>query len=287
MVRAGVGVPDLTVEVFADDQWTPGAQTASSYSRGPVFLIGDAAHRVTPMGATGVSTAIQDAHNLAWKLAAVLAGEATPALLDSYAVEREPVGRVNVAASLAGWQAFARPSAPPEPGPTMRQLDLGYCYRSAAVIEDGTPAADDLDYVPSGRPGCRAPHVWVEVDGRRVSTIDLFGRHFVLLTGQAGAEWMAAAQGVPGRAALDVHRLADPEAARRYGIGPEGAVLVRPDGHVAWRDPGAPDPSSAFPVVCGQTWLKSAFRTPVSPHVTGNAEEESAAYRPPNSRVCL
>ena len=274
VVRAAVGVPDLSVEVFAEGQWTPGAQTAASYSRGPVFLIGDAAHRVTPMGATGVSTAIQDAHNLAWKLAAVLAGEAAPALLDSYAVEREAVGRVNVAASLAGWQAFARPSAVPEPGPSMRQLDLGYCYRSAAVIEDGTAAADDLDYVPSGRPGCRAPHVWVDIDGRRVSTIDLFGRNFVLLIGSAGTQWIAAAQRVPGGGALDVHPLADPEAARRYGIGPEGAVLVRPDGHVAWRDPGAPGPSSAFPVAGGQTSLKSAFRTPVSPPATGNADQE-------------
>ncbi len=109
LVRAAVGVSDLAVEVFADGQWTPGAQGASSYSQGPVFLIGDAAHRVTPMGATGVSTAIQDAHNLAWKLAAVLAGAAEPALLDSYAVEREAVGRTNVAASLAAWQAFAGP----------------------------------------------------------------------------------------------------------------------------------------------------------------------------------
>ena len=249
VVRAAVGVPDLTVEVFADGQWTPGAQTASSYSRGPVFLIGDAAHRVTPMGATGISTAIQDAHNLAWKLSAVLAGEATPALLDSYAVEREAVGRINVAASLAAWQAFTGPSAGPKPGPTMRQLDLGYRYRSAAVIDDGTPAPDDLDYVPSGRPGGRAPHVWVDIDGRRVSAIDLFGRHFVLLTGSAGTGWIAAAQGVPGGERLEVYRLGDPEAANRYRIGPEGAVLVRPDGHVAWRDPGAPGPHSISPTM--------------------------------------
>ena len=155
------------------------------------------------------------------------------------------------------------------------------------MIDDGTPAADDLDYVPSGRPGCRAPHVWIDVGGRRVSTIDLFGRRFVLLTGSAGAEWIAAARGVPGQVALDVHRLADPEGARRYGIGPEGAVLVRPDGHVAWRNPGGPGPSSAFPVASGQTWAKSARETLVSPPTTGNADEESAAQRPPNSRVCL
>ena len=286
VVRAAVGVPDLSVEVFADDYWTPGAQTASSYSRGPVFLIGDAAHRVTPMGATGVSTAIQDAHNLAWKLAAMLAGDATPALLDSYAVEREAVGRVNVAASLAAWQAFTRPSAVPEPGPTLRQLDLGYCYRSAAVIEDGTPVADDLDYVPSGRPGCRAPHVWVDVDGRRVSTIDLFGRRFVLLTGSGGTEWIAAAQRVSGRVSLDVHRLADPERARRYGIGPEGAVLVRPDGHVAWRNPDAPGPSTAFPVICGQTW-GIGVSGPDFPARDGKRGRGVSRYRPPNSRVCL
>ena len=85
LVRTTLGLPDLVVEVLTDSTWTAAAQTARQFSAGPVFLVGDAAHRVPPAGATGVSSAMADAHNLAWKLAAVCRGWAHPNLLATYA----------------------------------------------------------------------------------------------------------------------------------------------------------------------------------------------------------
>jgi hypothetical protein len=126
-------------------------------------------------------------------------------------------------------------------------MELGFGYESAAIVPDGSEpeAVEDevVDYVPSARPGRRAPHVWIERGGVRLSTLDLFGSHFALLTGRAGKPWIAAATqaraelGVP----LEVHASGadfdDPGGrfAERYGIGDDGAVLVRPDGHVAFR----------------------------------------------------
>lgn len=249
LVVAAIGEAVQPLEILADSRWTLGAQSASSYSHGRVFLLGDAAHRVTPMGATGVSTAIHDANNLAWKIAAVDAGRATPDLLATYGMEREPVGRATVAASLSAWQTAMSPASEQSPPTTtLSQIDMGYRYRSTAVLDDGTSGGEELDYSPTARPGCRAPHAWIDVDGRRTSTIDLFTRRFVLLTARKGDDWLTAARAIAREGGdLDAHLITDPEWARRYGIGPHGAVIVRPDGHVAWRRTGGPghSPESA------------------------------------------
>ncbi len=241
VIRRVTGLPDLDPEVLGETGWTAGAQTAERYREGPVFLIGDAAHRVPPAGATGVSTAMHDAHNLAWKLAAVLDGRAGPALLDSYPVEREAVGRRNVEEGAAFWRAMSGRGTD-RPLRSLRQLDLGYRYRSAAVIPDGSPETDEpgSDYVPDAAPGNRAPHVWLEPG---VSTLDLFERDLVLLTGPEGRGWRSAGAAVGPELVLRSHVLAGPAWLDRYGIGPEGAVLVRPDGHVAWRRRDRPAPA--------------------------------------------
>src|SRR5262249_40875233 len=150
-VRAAVGEPGLAVEVLSDGEWTAAALSAARYRQGPVFLAGDAAHRVPPAGATGVSAAIADVHNLAWQLAAVWRGEAGEALLDPYAAGRGPVGRRNAEAMGAVWLAMTggRP-----PAVDLRAIDLGYRYASAAVVDDGTPSAPPgAGYAPSAAPG--------------------------------------------------------------------------------------------------------------------------------------
>ena len=244
LITSAVGQAVTRLEILADTRWTLGAQSASRYSHGPVFLLGDAAHRVTPMGATGVSAAIHDANNLAWKIAAVDAGRATSDLLTTYRTEREPVGRATVAASLTAWNTALSPASEQPPTATIGQIDMGYQYRSTAIVDDGRDADDGLEYTPSARPGCRAPHAWIDIDGRRTSTIDLCTRRFTLLTAAAGANWLTAVHAIdPAAVDIDAHQITDPGWAQRYGIGPGGAVIVRPDGHVAWRCAGRQDPS--------------------------------------------
>jgi hypothetical protein len=128
-------------------------------------------------------------------------------------------------------------------------MELGFHYDSAAVIPDGTepPALADpvIDYVPSGRPGHRAPHVWLERDGRRRSALDLFGRGFTVLAGSRGEGWIAAASTAAAQLGVRVDAYAvaaargwtdaDGTFGERYGIDAGGAVLIRPDGHVAFR----------------------------------------------------
>jgi 2-polyprenyl-6-methoxyphenol hydroxylase-like FAD-dependent oxidoreductase len=214
------------IEVLGSSRWTAAARTARRYRQGSVFLLGDAAHQVPPAGATGVSAAMHDAHNVAWKLAAVLQGRAGEGLLDSYEEERAAVGRRNVAETAAAWKRMFDPSGPPFAGRSIQQIDMGYQYRSSAIVDDGGPDLDPpgAQFRPTAAPGCRAPHLWL-ADGR--STIDLFDRGYVLLTAPAGAVWR-------GRGFTEVV-ISEPEWPALYGIEPTGAVLVRPDGHVAWR----------------------------------------------------
>lgn len=242
-MRRITGIPDLAVEIIASSRWTAAASTAARYSCGPMFLIGDAAHQTPPTGATGVSTAMADAHNLCWKLAAVLQGRAGGALLDSYAAEREPVGRGNTEELGAAWTAITSGGAAPS-GRSLRQIDMGFCYTSGAVGADddadnpGEHCAviADADYVPDAAPGGRAPHLWIDQHGRRISVIDLFGPDLTLLHGPHGRPWLTA---VKDLAAVGVqvksHQIDAPQWPQLYGVSPSGAVLVRPDGHVAWR----------------------------------------------------
>jgi 2-polyprenyl-6-methoxyphenol hydroxylase-like FAD-dependent oxidoreductase len=249
-VRQALGIPDLPVEILAANGWTAAAQTADRYADGPAFLIGDAAHRFPPAGATGVSAAMHDAHNLSWKLASVLNGHSDAALLDTYAEERQPVGRRNATETGTAWSRVWNPSGAPFAGRSLEQIDMGYQYRSAAIVADGSPDADPpgADYTPSATPGCRAPHLWIDTPAGRRSTIDLFDRDLVLLTAEPGHAWRTAADTAARRAGVPFakHVITEPEWPRLYGIESTGAVLVRPDGHVAWRHPTAPEPTAPF-----------------------------------------
>jgi 2-polyprenyl-6-methoxyphenol hydroxylase-like FAD-dependent oxidoreductase len=297
IVRAAAGLPDLEVDVKRAGFWTMAAEVATRYRKGRVFVVGDAAHRFPPTGGFGMNTGLADAHNLAWKLAGVEQGWADPALLDTYGPERRPVAETNsqysvtnaikmsetgvgptapavVAALEAGGetadnerQRLAVAIAKQRPHFDFLNQELGYSYDgSAAVIADGSPApspADPVrDYTPSARPGARAAHDWVTVDGQLVSTIDLFTGGFVVLAGSAGSPWLAddvsAAAGVPTRVlTIGVDLVSQTDLHALYGIGDDGVVVVRPDGHVAFRSAHGPSKtslsiSSIISAICGR-----------------------------------
>lgn len=228
LIRAATGLPALEPEILAVQTFEFAAQVAERTRDGRVFLVGDSAHRMTPVGGMGMNTAILDGHNLGWKLAWTLRGWADDELLDSYQAERRPVGVRNTLRSMGDSE---KSTAEGLAG------DLGVSY---------APGAADLgngSFKQSARPGDRAPHLWIETDGRRQSTHDLFGPHLTLLTGSAGAEWITAAVTLAATTTVPVVALRcgddfkDPTGCFHdlYDIATAGAVLVRPDGHVAWR----------------------------------------------------
>jgi 2-polyprenyl-6-methoxyphenol hydroxylase-like FAD-dependent oxidoreductase len=270
-VRTALGIDDLSVEILAESPWTAAALSATRYAHDPIFLVGDAAHCFPPAGATGVSTAIHDAHNLAWKLAAVLGRKAPPTLLDTFAVERQAVGIRNAEETGTAWARILNPTGPPFAGRTLRQIDMGFQYRSNIVVSDGGPDADPVgsDYLPVAAPGCRAPHLWINTPDGQMSTIDLFDRDFVVLAGpDEGSTWRAAAactRQCVGTPLVDVI-IDDPTFPPSYGVQPTGAVLVRPDGHVAWRTqalPSEPERATAELTLALTRALGGASATPL------------------------
>jgi len=248
LLRAAIGVPDIPVVIENIATWRAEANCADRFRDGRVFLAGDAAHVVPPNGGYGGNTGVQDAHNLAWKLALTLGGVAGPGLLDTYDAERRPVGELTVEQAFTRYVARVAPylgTEDTQPIVDDFSMEIGYRYDSPAVmLEPGSPPLHEHPRESAGRPGARAPHVFLHRDGSRLSTLDLFGRNFVLLAGPEGGAWCDAARGEADRleAGLDAYlvggpELADPEGCfpGAYGISPSGAALVRPDGFVGWR----------------------------------------------------
>ena len=262
-------------EILSVMPWRRRELVAERFGEGPAFIAGDAAHAMSPTGGFGMNTGIGDAIDLSWKIDAVLAGWGGSALLGSYTPERRPVAERNVTEASGN---LARMLSPPaEPGPLDRTPDgealrrrvgddlaramtrewrtlgmhLGYFYEDSPIcIPDNTapPSLDPAVYEQTARPGSRAPHAFLD-DGR--STLDLFGRGFVLLRlgpsppDPAPLVAAAATKGMPMEA-VDIAR---PDIAALYG---RALVLVRPDGHVAWRGDELPaDPAAAIDHVRG------------------------------------
>lgn len=232
LALAAIGDDRVEFAIVGHRFWQPTALVSDHYRHGRIFLAGDSAHVCTPIGGLGMNCGLSDVDNLAWKLAGVVSGWADDALLNTYELERRPVAELTAEASLGR----ARPPA------QVDGLHLGTCYESAAIAEDGTvrpePADPIGEYVPVARPGHRAPHLWLD-EGREHSTLDLFGDAFVLLTAPDGFAWRRAAAATAG-IPLEVHEILDTRWPELYGICSSGAVLVRPDGHVAWRAVHAP-----------------------------------------------
>ena len=232
LVRSAIGVPDIAVEIEDVAIWKAVAECADAYRSGRVFIAGDAAHVVPPTGGFGGNTGVQDAANLAWKLALVLNGEADEALLDSYEAERRPVGLLTVEQAYTRYVRRVTPEEIAPDTPALRDeltMELGQFYRSGAVVDgraEDRPACLHPDET-RGHPGSRVPYAWLN---EGVSTIDCVAGGFALLHGPDGASWADAAAG-SGLAVAAIPY----EALHRFGTGPRGAMLVRPDGFVAWR----------------------------------------------------
>jgi 2,4-dichlorophenol 6-monooxygenase len=299
-MRLALGI-DVPMKIHKITRWALEGVLASRFRVGRVFLVGDSAHRHPPTGGLGLTSGVQDAHNLCWKLAAVLGGHAADSLLDSYESERRPVDARNVQRSLenamahieigrafglsheagaeANWAQMRRIfSDKPEDAEHRRgalrairrltmegnelNVEYGYRYASSAVIADGTPeppAVDDIRvYEPGTRPGSPLPHAWIDDEtGQRRPIKDLVapGR-FLLIAGEEGQDWCAAAENIARANELPLDAVAighidgdlyDPRLAwaQYRGITAQGAVLVRPDRVICWRRADAsPDAGS-------------------------------------------
>ena len=220
LLHAALGVDDIPIQIEDVMHWQSEANTAERFREGNTFLVGDAAHVMPPHGGFGGNTGVQDAQNLAWKLAWVLKGAAPPELLDTYDQERRPVCEFTVEQAYSRYVTRTAPYLAAkgfQPVAHDMNVELGYCY-DGQLHEHPTAS--------KARPGTRAPHVWL---GENCSTLDLFGCDYALL---AGPEW-------PGTTNLQIHRLAT-ELLSAYGITSREAVLIRPDGFVAWRGEGCP-----------------------------------------------
>jgi 2-polyprenyl-6-methoxyphenol hydroxylase-like FAD-dependent oxidoreductase len=292
ILRDAIGSDDPDVEIVQVGQWLMSGQLAERYRDRDIFLVGDSAHRFPPTGGFGMNTGIQDAHNLAWKLAAVIAGWAPDSLLDSYEAERRPIAEVNRTRSVANFERLEDLATwSLDPLPIIRRLEslgadgeaerarftkeiesqrehfdkiaqeIGFVYREGALVPELDAAVNgdrgyiDRDAITHAQVGARAPLVRFEgSDGTEVATTDLFEREFVLIANGDSVDWepatrALAATGVPSRY-LEVGRdLIDTDGdwAEISGTQPGGALLVRPDGHIAYRAVRPPhDPKAAL-----------------------------------------
>lgn len=267
-MRRALGRDDIPFEVISLLPWRRSEMLADSFRDGRVLLAGDSVHTMSPTGGLGMNTGMGDAADLGWKLQGVVEGWAPPGILDSYTTERRPVAARNARFSTENFKAWVSPKDcsivlddTPEAEALRREigaglkestqaewqswgLQVGYRYDDSPIcIPDGTPAPPDdySAYTPTARPGARAPHAWLS-DGR--STLDLFGRGFVLLRFPGAGETDAAALAEAARTRsvpFDVVTIDDPAVAALYAA---PLVLVRPDGHVAWRGRSVPDPAA-------------------------------------------
>ncbi len=265
---------EFEFDLIASGPWQAGfTLVADKFSQGRAFIAGDAAHLFTPTGGMGYNTSVDDAVNLGWKLAAVVQGWASEKLLDSYEAERKPIAHRNTAFARSMADSIGSIKVPPnvdaegadaalvrqQMGEALRQhvrnefnipgLQLGLRYEGSPIVarEPAAPTVDQPNhYIPSARPGARAPHIWI--DG--ASIFDLFGRDYTLLCfnmdGLAdGTPWQraAASMGIP----LDLVYCDSADARALYGA---DRVLIRPDHHVAWRGDASADALELLAMTC-------------------------------------
>jgi 2-polyprenyl-6-methoxyphenol hydroxylase-like FAD-dependent oxidoreductase len=303
-IRAMIGHPaahDVEIEIVRTYTFTLSMMISNALRKGRLLLTGDAAHQVPPHGGFGLNTGLQSAHNLAWKLAMVLRGDAPDALLDTYDSERREVaqrvcdfGRKNAGYIEQMLSAMRNASSTEEKSAIITAsqqygnwwgLDLGVHYEG-----DGAFVADDvalpqvadpvINFVPHAKPGYRAPHFWALQGRDRVSSIELCHSQFVLFVGPAGEAWMRAESddrlGLKSkikcyRVAPDGDLVPDRDFCSLYGIGPSGAVLVRPDGHVAFRaQDSTGDPMARLSAALDHVLRRTTADESASPKVAVN-----------------
>lgn len=309
-IKKSLGDESISIDIKSISFWRMSAQLAQNFRQNRVFLIGDAAHCFPPTGGLGMNTGIADAHNIGWKLTAVLEGIADEKLLDTYESERLPIARQNTEESVfnyhkilevieafglerdglekiakfkqtipikwlpRAWQdkildwgttRVAKKMDKFHTSPKLKEkvlatianqvahfdrigLDIGYTYEEGAIISDGTdlvtPNNRVTEYIPSARPGARFPHIDFQEDD--FSSHDLLDyKRFTLLVSEEGHHWEEAIKELPEnlQEKLYLIRLDELELSEKVftdiitlcEIEPTGAILVRPDGHVAWR----------------------------------------------------
>ncbi|SDL65312.1 putative polyketide hydroxylase [Lentzea albidocapillata subsp. violacea] len=239
LVRAAAGDPGLEVEIENVDSWEIAERVADGFRSGRVFLVGDSAHLMPPTGGFGGNLGVQDAHNLAWKLALVLRGAAAAALLDSYEAERLPIA---IAVAEQAVIRYLQRSGLDQEIAARHRPESTVLFGHVYGAEPGA-GLDDLIEDPllqRGLPGTRAPHL------ESCGVHDLMRGNFVLLTAN-GERWRSAVSTATAATgiAIDAHSVETDEFTTRYEIGETGAVLVRPDGFVAWRWTERPDEAAA------------------------------------------
>jgi putative polyketide hydroxylase len=283
-IRRDAGLPnDVAIEIMSISPWDASARLIDSFRDGRVFFTGDAARTIPPAGALGMNTGLIDANNAAWRIAMAVKGFASERFLNDYSVERRGHSEMIVAAAVDNMRgaitrgpppADASPSSPPRGGPPAQRsqmgLYLGFTYASGTVLPDGTEPVRPVDmrneYIPSAAPGARAPHIWLDPRYNQ-SILDLFGSGFVLLAASRN-DWAVAAERIAFETTFPIRMINVQSEARTsdiwhewltlYGVSEQGAVLVRPDGMVAWRShDGTDDAHSALRVtldaLMGQT----------------------------------
>lgn len=276
-IRGAIGDPDIAIEIVRSNTYRYTTAVTRQWRSGRVFFVGDSAHRHSVWGGFGNNLGTQDANNIAWKLAAVLRGAATDALLDTYEVERKP--RAIYAVKLATYNAlhhqaiievdqFTSDDRAGGGGDFVREfwgklrgtmqgavgIEFGAVYRSAAVVSDGTtaPVSPSNAVVESATPGVRAPHVWLrDPSGRKKPLFDYWSGHFVLLVNGASSPWLALIDTLKSafNTTIAVHEIgrdggdmpADGKWSEIYGLEDGGAVLIRPDGFIGARFKAVPD----------------------------------------------
>ncbi|MGF9871215.1 FAD-dependent monooxygenase [Bacillus tropicus] len=245
ILQTAIGSTNVEPEIVSVLPWEATESTATKFQDNRVFLVGDSAHIMPPTGGFGSNTGIQDAHNLAWKLAAVIKGKANPKLLETYHKERYPVAKITTdyASSLL-FRAANRKEG------SLNNMDglavtVGYQYCSEAILdESATPHRMDSVEL-NGRPGTRAPHFFGTYDGKEISILDLLGNDFVLLTIAENCTWAECVQNVSSTLGINIKFYSvglrgdfiaqEDIFSKLYGIENRGAVLIRPDGFIGWR----------------------------------------------------
>jgi putative polyketide hydroxylase len=255
LLRLAIGVVDLDIRIRSVQAWEPAMLVADEFVAGRVLLAGDAAHVMPPYAALGANTGIQDAANLAWKLALVLRAEADPGLLATYHDERHAAGWFAADQStrrtgglremVAGGDHLAHPFA----------LVAGFQYPSGALIGDDSGPQPMDRLCLDGRPGTRVPHAWLP---DRRSTLDLAGPGFALMTGPAGGDWMSAA------AASGISAAQIPD----YCVD-SAALLVRPDQIVGWRGETGSLPALIAEITRGRPAAGLQYRSSSEPDISG------------------
>jgi 2-polyprenyl-6-methoxyphenol hydroxylase-like FAD-dependent oxidoreductase len=260
-IKAAISI-DTPINVISNLPWRLSHKVAEKFRYGNIFFIGDCAHTLSPSGGFGMNTGIGDAVDLGWKLAATIKGWGGENLLDTYETERRPIAVKNLEAANANLQRTQKRGIPPEiasnspKGEAIRKqmaegmeksgvkkefdapgVHLGLRYESPIVIPDGNPPQNESqEWTQSSYPGCRAPHAWIKPG---LSTLDLFGHGFTLMcfssnlnsNSNSGIEQLTKIcheKQIP----LTIHQINNPDITKLYE---RTFVLVRPDGHVAWR----------------------------------------------------